>query len=649
MKTILKIGILQLIILFFVKASAGVYSIDSILKNIRNYSDVQKMDTLNNLCWKIQRTNLKDALALCNTALSISEKKNLHKQRATSLNYTGVLYQKLGVLDSALINYNKASILAKKTNNLIELGYAYNNLGDYYFELALYPLALENILEAHRIFSKINQKIGLAYTLSNLGDIYIKQELYDRALDSLTVALKIRQAFQDDFRVSITQRKIASIYIIQKKYDKALEFYNQLKIANQSKNYPVREAMISEGISDIFYAKQNYKDALVHLKDAINIFRKVNRLQAEINALNKLGLIYIALKQYTLAKECLNSSEKLATATNNKDGKLTNYKNQATLAEAVEDYKNAFKYDRLYTGLRDSIYSATNQKHMLELFSNYENLKLIQERNDWKNLIRWLITAVFTLISFTIYLLYQRQKSKLINKELAELNQSKDKFFSILSHDLKEPLVDLMGLSTILDKNYGIFKEQKIKEMTKVMRISTQEVFGLLNRLLDWSRATTGRIPYNPISFPIYKEVDNVLRLMANMAKSKDIYLVSEIDTTHKVKADPNMVNTIIRNLVSNAIKFTPDKGKIALFSTKKDNNINISVVDSGIGISKTEINQVLRIDVRHSKLGTNNEKGTGVGLALCTELVKTNKGKLWIESKPGKGTKFYFSLPLSD
>jgi signal transduction histidine kinase len=176
----------------------------------------------------------------------------------------------------------------------------------------------------------------------------------------------------------------------------------------------------------------------------------------------------------------------------------------------------------------------------------------------------------------------------------------------------------------------------------------TRNVYNLLEGLLEWSRAQTGRIEYNPTFFMLSEEANNVVQLLTESAVVKEIVFSSTIENSIKVYADRDMVNTILRNLVANAIKFTNNGKIVKIVAEKRANDVVVSVVDHGIGMSQEEIQSLFRIDIHHTTLGTNGEEGTGVGLILCKELVQSNGGKIWVESEIGKGSKFSFNLPSS-
>jgi len=231
---------------------------------------------------------------------------------------------------------------------------------------------------------------------------------------------------------------------------------------------------------------------------------------------------------------------------------------------------------------------------------------------------------------------------------LKELNSSKDKFFSILAHDLKGPFQGILGYTDILKTEYDSLGDEEIKGLVASLHSVTRNVYNLLEGLLEWSRAQTGRIEYNPTLFMLSEEANNVVQLLKESAVAKEIVFSSTIDNSIKVYADRDMVNTILRNLVANAIKFTNVGKSVKIVAEKRTDNVVVSVIDSGIGMSHEEVGSLFRIDIHHTTLGTNGEEGTGVGLILCKELVQSNGGKIWVESEIGKGSKFSFNLPSS-
>ena len=234
-------------------------------------------------------------------------------------------------------------------------------------------------------------------------------------------------------------------------------------------------------------------------------------------------------------------------------------------------------------------------------------------------------------------------------KELVEANAAKDKFFSIISHDLKNPLSVLQMSSGLLLMSLDNLDPVEVRDLVERLSDGTKKLSKLLMDLLDWARTQTGNIPCHIEQQDLFPCVEETLSFLQQNADSKQISLLNDIEQNTFAYFDTNMVMTIIRNLVNNAVKFTNPKGTIKITALAKEGYLTISVIDDGIGMDDTTIENLFRIDVRHSHVGTAHETGTGLGLLICKEFATLNKGKLWAESKLGKGTTFFFTLPQTE
>ncbi len=263
-----------------------------------------------------------------------------------------------------------------------------------------------------------------------------------------------------------------------------------------------------------------------------------------------------------------------------------------------------------------------------------------------------LVSRVFTHLEvYKSRQLIQKQIKELEqkNKELHELNATKDKFFSIVAHDLKNPFNTLLGFTDLLVNNYKKMSEQKVARFHQYIYKTSKQGFTLLENLLEWSRSQTGRIDWEPINSNLKMVSREIVELLSINAKNKKIDLQNHISADITVFADPNMIKTIMRNLISNALKFTKKGGKVTISATKNEKMATVRVTDTGIGISSKVQNKLFRIDQSFSTLGTQDEKGTGLGLILCKEFVEKNNGEIWVDSELDKGTTFYFTLPLEN
>ena len=239
---------------------------------------------------------------------------------------------------------------------------------------------------------------------------------------------------------------------------------------------------------------------------------------------------------------------------------------------------------------------------------------------------------------------------KLIESEaqLRELNATKDKFFSIIAHDLKSPFNSIIGFSNLLIRQIEEKDYASIEKYAGIIQNSSQQAMDLLMNLLEWSRSQTGRIVYTPEKIDISTSINKVAELFLASAQQKSITIYLETSANLSFFADKAMINTILRNLISNAIKFTNVGGEISISAKQMLNVLVVSVSDNGVGMDEESISMLFRIDQNHTTLGTNEEKGRGLGLLLCKEFVEKHGGKIWVESFPGKGSKFHFSIPNS-
>lgn len=235
------------------------------------------------------------------------------------------------------------------------------------------------------------------------------------------------------------------------------------------------------------------------------------------------------------------------------------------------------------------------------------------------------------------------------NEELRKINAEKDKFFSIIAHDLRSPFNGFLGLTELMADGLSYMTPEEIQKMATLMRNSAANLFRLLGNLLEWSRLQRGLATFNPASILLMTEISEIMVLVLEAANKKEITVCYEIPQDLVVFADVNMFEVIIRNLVTNAVKFTPKGGNITI-SAKflPDMSVEIAISDTGIGMSKKMIDNLFRLDANTNRKGTEGEYSTGLGLIICKDLVDKHGGKLWVESEEGKGSTFHFSLPAN-
>jgi signal transduction histidine kinase len=232
-------------------------------------------------------------------------------------------------------------------------------------------------------------------------------------------------------------------------------------------------------------------------------------------------------------------------------------------------------------------------------------------------------------------------------EEINTLVESKDKFFGIIAHDLKQPFTSLLGFSNLLKDNASKYSPEKVQQFAQNMNSSAAYGFKLLENLLEWARLQTGTINPHLIKLKPSEIINEVKPLKEQIAKSKNIDFQTNIESDEYILADREMIKTVLRNLISNALKFTSSEGIVKVTTRSAENNMIFEISDTGVGIEKQHLDKIFDIDNNLSKKGTAGEKGTGLGLTLCKEFVEKNKGKISVESEIGKGSSFIFTIPL--
>ncbi len=240
-----------------------------------------------------------------------------------------------------------------------------------------------------------------------------------------------------------------------------------------------------------------------------------------------------------------------------------------------------------------------------------------------------------------------QESLKLSNSDLEKSNKEKDKFFSIIAHDLKSPLSSLSGLLQMIQDERDSMSNDEKHEILELLLNNSKHVYDLLENLLEWSRVQRKVNTFTPIVLLAKGIAEETIQLLDTQASNKEITLTNNINDKTKIRADYMMFSTLIRNLVSNAIKFTPQGGSISLYSEDDDNDfVRFSIIDNGVGMDDSIKSKLFKIDEHITSLGTNNERGTGLGLILCQEFVTLHKGTIGVNSEVGKGSEFYFTLP---
>jgi signal transduction histidine kinase len=471
----------------------------------------------------------------------------------------------------------------------------------------------------------------LAYYQDEVGDIQMRKSKYDSSLKSLLSSVMLSRQYQLEELEPKTLTKIAMVHLQQKEYDKSYAYYDStFSLYSKTKN--------QFGLAQVDLGR---------------------------------GIVHLDQQAYDVAKELIEKSLAVAHKTNARILEIDCYKNLYVIAEEQEEFKEALNYFKQFKALEDSLFS---QEMVQKLYR--DQIRFETESRDSRiaalsglevkqkealkreEFIRNILVVVFALsviLLFTVYRSGQRRKeiNKLLlrhqedmekrSEELERLNQVKDKFFSIISHDLRSPINALSGILDIMSKG-GLSQEDFAKE-TEELRLRFNNTRTLLNNLLDWTLLQMDKLSLQPAKIILRNNVDDNIQLLTSL-QAKHIKLINLVPEHAIGYADSNTVNLVVRNLMTNAIKFTNDGGEVTVSAKEGEKDWMIAVHDNGIGI-KPEVQHILFDKTSpYTTRGTANEKGTGLGLILCKEFVEKNGGRIWVESTEGNGSTFWFTIP---
>jgi signal transduction histidine kinase/Tfp pilus assembly protein PilF len=519
---------------------------------------------------------------------------------------------------------------------------------------------------------------------NNLGIVYQGLNENDKALSYYEKSLEMDRASGFKEGEATALNNIGTAYDEKGDKAKALEYYNKALKINKELDLKNGVATALNNIGLIYLDLGDYEKAYENLWESTELSKEINDLYSLSNNYNNLANLFLKQNKYIEAKNYLGLASELAKKLNVKEWLAESYDLYSQLYTEQNDYKKAMEYYKLYAETQDSIFERASNNSLAEMKIKYETEfletenKILKKDNEihllelkrQKNIKRYWIAfsfLIFALAGLGFNQVRLKKKTNILlkskNKELNEaneklvlseinlkdLNATKDKFFSIIAHDLKNPFQSLLGFSETLFNQIEELKKEDIVEYSRLIYESSQNLFNLLGNLLQWAKSQLGNINVSPTDINLYESLDDILSLLKISIEKKKIKITNLINEENVIFADKHVVSTLLRNLISNAIKFTNIGGEIIISSEIVNKEVVISVKDNGKGISEENIQKLFRIDQEFSTKGTENESGTGLGLILCKELITQSNGEIFVESILGKGSNFKFTLPIKE
>ncbi|MCD4819880.1 MAG: tetratricopeptide repeat-containing sensor histidine kinase [Candidatus Cloacimonetes bacterium] len=484
-----------------------------------------------------------------------------------------------------------------------------------------YEIALNNLTAAQRLYQKMNNQKGIASCLRLMGTIYGQIDNYKKALSYSMNALEKENSFypKNDFIIAGILNNIGIIYKYLKNYEKSLEYHFKALNIREKIEKEIEMASSFNNIGVVYEVMGNEKKALEYFMKSFKIKEKRDDFLGLANTCLNIGNQYTKLQSYSNAEHYLDKGLTFAEQLGSelKMGNL--HLKLFELFYIQKRYGEAIEHHIRYSELKDKIFNIELNKKLAEIEAKHQIEKKEQQAEIYR----------------------------LRNIELKNANDSKDKFFSIIAHDLRSPFSSLISFINIMKRAIDHYDKIKIMALVDELDISVKNAFNLLKNLLDWSRMQSGVMDFKPKIFDINSLIDKVVTQKKQTAEQKNIELKTNISRLKLyVLADKNMIETVLRNLLNNAIKFTNPKGNIVISSKNLENQVEVSIKDTGVGIKSENLNKLFKIESNFSTYGTSNEKGTGLGLILCKEFIEKNNGTLNVESEFERGSNFYFYLP---
>jgi signal transduction histidine kinase len=562
-----------------------------------------------------------------------------------------------GDLSEALVYANKAVKLAKSQNDQVNLARAFGLLSVIYGRKGDFPKSTTHAFASLNIFEKLKNKEGMINAYIKLSAIHIQIHDFKSALKYCKIADSLNKEVKDKvFELDIANN-LAIAFAEQGKLDDALAMFERVsRLTRGSREQVAAHASSLMNIGLVYKEKRDYKKALDYYQQSYKVSLDNNYPEGILKNMQNISVAYYYMGDYeksnSEALKALSKSREMGVIdleVEILEGLRTNYLKQ-------KDYKNAHKYTEEYyeasmkLNVKEREREISSIKDKYELEKTQEQLKLLNEINETRTKQRNLsiILLVIALLSMVVFA-YSYYRIRILNKQniivkdkLSESNQVKDRIFSIIGHDLRSAYVSTLGILNLIKEDDLSASEKK--EMINRVIHQSETALETLDKLLHWGYSQIRGAKITLEDFNCAVPLNQTLDFLSQIIHEKEIVVNNEIHKEVCVLADKNHFNFIIRNLISNAVKFTPKGGKINLSCTDEQDYFKFSIQDSGIGISKDRINKIFTAD-SSSTTGTHNEKGTGLGLIICKEFIESNGGQITVSSVEGKGATFSFTL----
>lgn len=605
---------------------------------------------------------------------SVATHYDLEPVRAYSLYYMGKYNEVKGNFEQAGALYDRAIDISRANKDDRQLATILPSRGKNYLSDGRLNLALQCYMEAFELSEHLNDQLLYAETASHLGSLYLQMEQYAKALDYDKKALACRSDLDNPDGIAKSYNNIGKAYIELKKTDSAFYYFDQSLAFCERIRYKKGTVKALTNIGRM-YSEQGMDDKAAGL--LTRAFVLSNQAGYDIGiAESSLALADIAKKagQADKAIGYYQLSLSKVKTTNYYEILEGVYNGLFGCYSAIGDYRSALQYHVLLLEVEKELLNVENKRQLALLNISFDverkdkDNRMLRTDNELKellikkkNALMWLIVVA---LSFTIVLcaaiynrLYAKKKANrlleelnnelaALNTELEKANREKDKLFTIIAHELRNPLYWFQNLAEVLSKKFKTMPADKVQKSLSALDESAKNAFHLMDNLLQWSRSKLNRIHPRRASHKLSDLVADTAEMYQTILRHKELAFHNDIPDDITVYADADLLCCVIRNLLSNAIKYTPGQGTIRIACSQTEDLTTVVVSDSGTGIPDTNIYRVFD-DGLDSVPGLLEEKGSGLGLKLCKEFVELNGGRIWVKSRANAGTQIFFTVPV--
>jgi|GEM_PF-1121075 len=662
--------------------------IDSLKKELVHATDFPRSQILGKLSELCQKTDLEQSIVYDLENLDLQIKLGNRRDASTTLNNLGVANYMKGNYLQSLDYFEKSLALREEFNDTVNIVKTLNNLG----VISQIAGDFEKAVAFHQksLLFKIAlaDTLSIAKTMNNIGVVYMDLGKYPDARKFMKQALEYYIIKRDSSGVAASYNNMGQLFNENKMIDSALIYYS-LSLEIKRKIHDLRGiGNTLNNMGMIYFDKKQNEKATELFEEALQIRAELGDRFGLSSTLNNLANLYYSEKKYPKAIEFFRKSLEIADSEKLNVMKQRNYTGLAGLYDETGRKEDALKYYKLLNAIKDSIYKEDLNKQLGDLTLKYQNEKSKKENEilthenqiqelelkvaDTRQIILFVVIMLLVAGGIVVFMIMKNRSNHLLNEQLQQLNRelemkvaqrtaelensnkSKDQLFSIIAHDLKSPFNSLLGLTELLSESFESLTEEEKKEFIKYTRESVENLYRLLENLLNWSITQTGKLRLNAEPLEMGLLINDTLSLLHQQIIKKQLITSIELESDEMAFADQETVKTILRNLITNAIKFTPAGGKITIKYRLNENfrngkMVEITVSDNGVGISPENQELLFKNPQLIKTQGTSYEKGTGLGLILCKDFVEKNNGQISVLSEPGKGSSFTFSLPVAN